>query len=104
MTATMTKQAVLVRHYRPSRKLGDAALYYLDPPVMCDVWVEGGEPFDYVLLATRDGLTDIWPADSDGTVLGWTNLVDLTREQSRTHQTVLEALGYELTAWGGIRH
>ena len=102
-TIAKAKQAVRVKQYRPSARLGDAALYWLDPPVMCDVWVEGGEPFDYVVLSTRDGLTDVWPADNDGTILGWTNVVDLTAEQSRTHQSTLAAMGYEVTDWGRIR-
>ena len=102
-TQVKTKTATLCRHYRPGGKLGDAALYWLDPPVMCDVWGEGGEPFDYVVLATKDGLTDVWPADNDGTILGWTNVVDLTAEESRTHESTLAAMGYEIVDWGRVK-
>ena len=97
------KQAVMVRRYRPSARLGDAALYWLDPPIVTDTWQEGGEPFDYVVLATKEGLTDVFPADNDGSVLGWSNIADLTAEQSRTHESTLAALGYEMTDWGMVR-
>ena len=98
-----TKQAVMVRRYRPGSKLGDAALYWLDPPIVTDIWKEGGEPFDYVVLSTRDGMTDVFPADNDGSVLGWTDIAGLTAEQSRTHESTLAAMGYEVTDWGRIR-
>jgi hypothetical protein len=99
------KTATLCRHYRPGGKLGDAALYWLDPPIMVDNWVEGGEPFDYVLLSTRDGLTDMFPADNDGHVLGWSDITtkDWTAEQRATHEALLAAEGYTITGWGGTR-
>lgn len=104
MTMADMKQAVRIKVYRPSARLGDAALYWLSPPVMWDNWVAGGEPFEYVVVATRDGLTDVWPADKAGKVLGWTSMADaLTPEQSRTHESTLVALGYEIVDWGRTR-
>ena len=104
MTQVMIKQAVMVRRYRPGGKLGDAALYWLDPPIVTDNWKEGGEPFDYVVLATRNGSTDVFPADNDGSVIGWTDIADLSAEQAATHESTLRAMGYEIVDWGRVKH
>jgi hypothetical protein len=101
MKEDTTKQAVLVRHYRPSGKLGDAALYWLNPPLISDHWEPDGEPFDYVVLSTRDGLTQMFPADNDGSVLGWSDITteDWGPERIRTHESLLAAEGYRITEW-----
>lgn len=101
--AIKTKTATLCRRYRPGGRLGDAALYWLDPPIVVDNWKEGGEPFDYVVVATRNSQTDVFPADNDGSVLGWSDIAALKAEQRGTHESTLAALGYAITDWGGTR-
>ena len=105
MTEVKVKQAVCVRRYRPGGKLGDAALYWLNPPLITTHWAPEGEPFEYVLLSTRDGLTEMFPANHDGHVLGWSDIVtrDWPPEQRASHAALLAAEGYVITEWGGTR-
>lgn len=96
------RTATLVRHYRPSPKLGDAALYWLSPPIICNWRAPGGEPLEYVLLATKGGVTEMFPANRDGSALSWSSLCyDLPLNFLSTHKSVLWALGYEITECGG---
>lgn len=101
---TALKQAVLVRRYKAGGKLGDAALYWLNPPIFTDHWDPRGETFDHVLLSTR-GYTEMYPADSSGRVLGWSDITtqDWSVDQVRTHEGLLAAEGYELVTWGEVR-
>lgn len=96
------KQAVLVRRFKPGR-LGDAAVYWLNPPIACDRWGDG-ETFSYVLLSTR-GYTEMFPADRNGKVLGWSDITtqDWSVDQVRTHEGLLEAEGYQLVTWGEVQ-
>jgi hypothetical protein len=102
-TQVKVKTATLCRHYRPSARLGDAALYWLSEPIVTTWWDDAGEGFDYVVLSTREGMTDVFPADNDGSVLAWRDIGEVPAEHCATHESTLAALGYEVTDWGGTR-
>lgn len=102
MTEVTIKQAACVKRYRPGGKLGDAALYFLSPPIACDIWRDG-ETYDYVLLSTRDGSTEVFPASASGRVEGWTDIGLVEGADYSTHESTLRALGYEITDLGGMR-
>ena len=101
MVQDAVKQAVLVRRYRRGGRLGDAALYWLDPPLLSDVGLVPTS-VSYVVLSTKGGWTQAFAADGSGYIEWHIDVVDLGPAGAESHEGVLAALGYELTDWIGI--
>ena len=96
------KQAVLVRHYRPGGKLGDAALYFVSPPILSDAFLVPA-PVSYVVLSTTQGWTRVFPADGSGHIESWIDVVDIGPAGAESHEGVLAALGYTVVGWGEVK-
>jgi hypothetical protein len=94
------KQAVLVRHYRPGGKLGDAALYWLSAPMWME-YAPAEPPYNYVVVSSRDGGSDVLGADGIGHIDTWVPLN--TSGLPVGHREALEAMGYEIAEWGEVK-
>lgn len=86
-------QAALVRRYRPSSRLGEAALYVLHPPILSDI---SDRLVSYVVLSTVRGWTRAFPADASGAIESWLDVVDIGPAGAGTHEEVLAAMGYTI--------
>jgi len=102
MTMVDVKQAVKIRQYRPSARLGDAALYWLNPPIISDVGLSPA-PVSYVVLSTKGSWTRAFPADGSGYIEWYIDVVDLGPAGAESHEGVLAAMGYEIVDWGKVR-
>jgi len=85
-------EATLVRRYPRRRRLGQSALYRLNPPIQSDI--EPGA-FEYVLVSSNGGWTRVFPANRCGDVQWWMDVVDLGGAGAQaSDEEVLRALGY----------
>lgn len=101
MEEVAVKQAVMVRHYRPGGELGDAALYWVSPPMGAE-YAPFEPPYNYVVVKAENGMSDVLGADGGGHIDTWIPLN--TSPLPGGHTEALEAMGYEITDWGGTRN